>query len=66
LNGTGKWNLPLDAYYMSGAGVNRVLVVPSHDLVVVRMGHSRGGDYGEKALNKSLKKLMNTIEPSNK
>jgi len=58
LNGTGIWNLPKEAAYMSGAGVNRVFVVPSHDLVIVRMGHSRGGQTGEKALNVAVGKLM--------
>jgi len=61
LNGTGIWNLPKEAYYMSGAGVNRVLVVPSMDMVVVRMGHSRGGQTGERALNVALKKVNSAI-----
>ncbi len=62
LNGTGIWNLPREAFYMSGAGVNRVFVVPSHDLVIVRMGHSRGGQTGEKALNVALAKLMTALK----
>jgi CubicO group peptidase (beta-lactamase class C family) len=62
LNGTGTWNLPNDAYYMSGASVNRVLVVPSHDLVIVRMGRSQGGDIGERALNDALGKLIDAID----
>ena len=62
LNGTGIWNLPREAFYMSGAGVNRVFVVPSHDLVIVRMGHSRGGKTGEKALNVALAKLMTILK----
>ena len=47
---------------MSGAGINRVIVVPSHYLVIVRMGHSRGGDTGERALNDALGKLMQAID----
>jgi CubicO group peptidase (beta-lactamase class C family) len=58
LNGTGIWNLPREASYMSGAGVNRVFVVPSHELVIVRFGHRRGGQTGEKALNVALAKLI--------
>ncbi len=42
VNGEGQWNLPRDAYFMSGAGGQHTFVVPSHDLVVVRMGHQRG------------------------
>jgi hypothetical protein len=31
------------------------------DMVVVRMGHSRGGQTGEKALNNALKKLSSAV-----
>lgn len=42
LNRSGKEpNLPEDAYWFSGVGLQRVIVVPSLDLVVVRMGHLR-------------------------
>ena len=34
--------LPDDAYWMGGAGGQRVIVVPSLELVIVRMGHLRG------------------------
>lgn len=37
------WALPEDAYNFAGAGGQRVFVVPSLDLVVVRHGHMRGG-----------------------
>lgn len=30
------------AYYMLGAGGQFVIIVPSHDLVIVRIGHSKG------------------------
>lgn len=36
------WALPEDAYNFAGAGGQRVFVVPSMDLVVVRHGHMRG------------------------
>jgi CubicO group peptidase (beta-lactamase class C family) len=55
LNGEGMLNLPEDAYWMSGSTVNRTIIVPSLDLVVVRMGHISGRIAGElDALNRAL------------
>jgi CubicO group peptidase (beta-lactamase class C family) len=39
INGDGRFPLPKEAYYMSGAGGQWTLIIPSHDLVVVRLGH---------------------------
>jgi len=39
LNGESSFAAPKDAYYMSGVGGQTTLIVPSHDLVVVRLGH---------------------------
>jgi CubicO group peptidase (beta-lactamase class C family) len=57
LNRTGQFNLPADAYSMAGAGSQYTIVVPSLDLVVVRMGHLLGGGPGFQALNASLAEL---------
>jgi len=57
LNRTGEWPLPPDAYYMAGAGGQRTIVVPSLELVVVRMGHFRGDAAGMKALKAALEKI---------
>jgi CubicO group peptidase (beta-lactamase class C family) len=55
INGEGDWNLPKDAYYMAGAGGQNVFIVPSHQLVIVRMGHFRGAGPGaRKATNEAL------------
>ncbi|MCB0686664.1 MAG: serine hydrolase [Saprospiraceae bacterium] len=54
LNGTGELDLPKDTYYMAGGGGQRTIICPSLDLVVVRLGHSEGGDYADKSLNKAL------------
>lgn len=61
LNRTGEWNLPTDTFYMSGGGGQKTFVVPSRDLVVVRMGHFRGNDPGMQALNEALARLMSAI-----
>ncbi len=34
------------SFYASGARGQRVMIIPSHDLVIVRMGHSIGGGFG--------------------
>ena len=56
LNATAQWNLPKDAYYMSGEG-GKVFIVPSLDLVIVRMGHEGGQEVGLKQLNVALRQL---------
>ncbi|MEM8985182.1 MAG: serine hydrolase [Pseudomonadota bacterium] len=37
-----RWPLPVDAYFMLGIGGQYTFVVPSMNMVVVRMGHVRG------------------------
>ena len=31
--------MPEDAYFMAGAGGQYAIIIPTHDLVVVRLGH---------------------------
>jgi len=64
INGTGQWNLPKDAYFMAGAGGQWTFVIPSHDLVVVRMGHYKGAGPGQRALNEAFKQLLSAVRPS--
>ncbi|MGH9004539.1 MAG: serine hydrolase domain-containing protein, partial [Acidimicrobiia bacterium] len=64
LNGTGDFALPEEAYVMSGFGEQRVFVVPSADLVVVRMGHRADTDAAKDATNAMLGALMTAVTAS--
>ena len=61
INGTGTFPVPRDAYYMSGAGGQTTLIIPSHDLVVVRMGHYKGEGPGAMTFRKALALLMEAV-----
>ena len=61
INGDGTFPVPREAYYMSGAGGQTTLIVPSHDLVVVRMGHFKGATPGGASFRKSLALLMEAL-----
>lgn len=64
INSTGQWNLPKDAYFMAGAGGQWTFVIPSHQLVVVRMGHYRGAGAGQRALNAAFTQLLAAVQES--
>ena len=64
VNGDGAWNIPKSAYYANGAGGQRTFIIPTHDLVVVRMGHYRGDRAGMKTLNAALAELMQVVPTS--
>ena len=64
INTTGTFPVPRDAYYMAGAGGQTTLIIPSHDLVVVRQGHYSGSREGGQALRRALALLMEAIPES--
>jgi hypothetical protein len=45
----------------SGAGGQTTLIIPSHDLVVVRLGHYKGSEAGDKSFKKALAILMEAV-----
>jgi CubicO group peptidase (beta-lactamase class C family) len=61
INGDGGFPVPTDAYYMAGAGGQFTMIIPSHDLVVVRLGHFKGEDAGTKDFGKALGILMQAV-----
>jgi CubicO group peptidase (beta-lactamase class C family) len=64
VNGTGEYALPREAYYMAGAGGQTTFVVPSHDLVIVRMGHFRGDSEDMRnGLNEALRGILEAVQP---
>src|SRR5262249_20031548 len=65
INGEGGFPVPKDAYYMAGAGGQTTLIIPSHDLVVVRLGHFKGSAPGAEAFKKSLALLMEAVPKKN-
>ncbi|MEM6801866.1 MAG: serine hydrolase [Bacteroidota bacterium] len=63
LNTTGRWkDLPENAYFMGGGGGQRVIISPSDNLAIIRMGHSRGERYSDAALNAAITELMKLLK----
>jgi len=65
INNDLRFPLPKDAYFMAGAGGQMTIIIPSHDLVVVRMGHFKGDVPGAADLNRALALLMEAV-PANR
>ena len=63
-NSTGAYPIPNDAYYMAGAGNQKTFIIPSHDLVVVRLGHYKGSSPGDEGLKNALTLLMEAVPES--
>jgi CubicO group peptidase (beta-lactamase class C family) len=61
INGEGTFPVPNEAVYFSGAGGQTTLIIPSHDLVVVRLGHFKGQGPGGETFRKALAILMEAI-----
>ena len=64
INGDGGMPIPKDSYYMAGAGGQYTIIIPSHDLVVVRLGRYAGSRPGATSLNRALAQLVAAVPAS--
>jgi CubicO group peptidase (beta-lactamase class C family) len=61
INGDGALPVPKDTYYMAGAGGQFTMIIPSHDLVVVRLGHFKGQETGTQDFYEALRMLVDAV-----
>ena len=61
INGDGQFPIPENAYFMAGAGGQYVIIIPSHDLVVVKLSHYKGGSIGAKDFATSLSMIVQAV-----
>jgi CubicO group peptidase (beta-lactamase class C family) len=64
VNGESAFPGPTDMFYMSGVGGQSVLIYPSHQLAVVRLGHYKGAGPGGRALRRAMTILMEAVSPA--
>ncbi|MCG6956354.1 MAG: beta-lactamase family protein [Gemmatimonadetes bacterium] len=64
VNGMGSFPVPAGATYFAGAGGQNTIMIPSHHLVVVRLGKYKGARAGGRALRRGLEMLMETVPPT--
>jgi CubicO group peptidase (beta-lactamase class C family) len=57
----GTWNLPPETYFAAGAGGQNTWIVPTHDLVIVRMGHMRGQGPARRVTNIALGLVIEAV-----
>jgi CubicO group peptidase (beta-lactamase class C family) len=65
LNGAGAYPAPKETFYMNGVGGQRVLMIPSHQMAIVRLGHYKGAAAGDAALRKAVALLIEALPPAN-
>jgi CubicO group peptidase (beta-lactamase class C family) len=63
VNGNESLPVPADAMAMRGAGGQSTTIIPSHDLVIVRLGKYKGSGAGGRALRRAMELLMEAVPP---
>ena len=63
VNGDGGKPVPRDSYSMEGAGGQSATIIPSHGLVVVRVGKYRGAGAGARALDRGFELMLQAVKP---
>jgi CubicO group peptidase (beta-lactamase class C family) len=63
VNGDGGWPAPADMYFMSGVGGQQVMIIPTHQLAVVRLGHYKGAQAAGRATRKAVGLLVEAVQP---
>ncbi len=61
INGDGARPIPKESYSMLGAGGQSTTIIPSHELVVVRLGHYKGAPGAQPSLDNAYKLLIEAI-----
>ena len=64
INGDDRFPAPREAYYMAGAGGQTTLIVPSHDLVIVRQGHFSGAEPAREGFNRAVSLVLEAVRPA--
>ncbi len=64
VNGNGTPPLPASAYSMRGAGGQSTTIIPTHELVVVRLGKYTGSSEGGPALTRAFELLLEAVPES--
>jgi CubicO group peptidase (beta-lactamase class C family) len=64
VNADGGQPVPTSAFRMSGAGGQSATIIPTHQLVVVRIGKYTGAGPGGRALDRAFELLMEAVPPT--